>query len=987
MSRSAPSAGLDRKDSCTSTQDGLKLIELLQNFLVRQNEQVESLKSRISTLETERDFFIEKYHKLKATCANAIADTKDAESQTNVIDDYLTIVNNCTRKANSVVDEDSIEGKERKAVIQEMEIQEAQLRISESFSSGDVDDVTDGKDSEQYVKDKYETKSNIDSDDSSVKPGKALKSGGERRSMPSPVQAKLSTKRGSHVKRQNSKGRVDMDYVLSPDLKQVTVDLLANKYGGRDKANNAARIIQEYYRHWVFSKSFKRMRAYSEKRKRSITRPPMKSFEEDQLVGKSMIHNMENPVMIVDLTDEREENDDGKEFQSAYEYNEDASYKRTFSLDRKLPTKEDRNRTLSLSDEGRKRLTLSADSTFYCGQPSQGMVEKEILLASSVPMTKIDAIEDVEEPEVKKGDKNVEKLIQNNHHAKLDRCESSDSYEIIDEKQVLQVIVRLNDELSTGSCSSETSVSSESQPLNKNQSLNMSESSIFYDDEQYPPTVDKSRKWRYRIGINLFNNKPEDGIGYLVDNELLGDMPKSIAEFLRKETSISKQKISEYFGKHRKERNRQVLQEFATSFDFSGKEIDEALRQFQSYFKLTGEAQSIERFLQVFSERYVQCNPDGISTSVDTVLLLSFAMAMLNTDQHNENVKRRMTLEDFISNLRGTDDGKDFNPALLANIYNRIQKNEFSTGADHITQLRQIEQSFTGKIPTIAASQRQFVKLYTLHEVYDHNKAERVHFRLAFLFNDLLLLAKPRAKPISHGGGHNFSHKVSYDLLGMQLAQFDNEHYKYGVFLQRKIDEKIIARFSLNDEKTRRNFTEDLDDCIRETTGMNNIRIALSKTKQMPRANLTQSMTLGRKKMKKPKGVDDAISLLGVNMNSLETENLSKNRASSMLDISEATSDTESEPALRRSTSSTSLDTSGLSTNSKHASLPRMTNKAALIQKSPNSAHRRSFFGFSRRRKTSLEKSESTGTLERRREVGLSTFFHAEENLDEERET
>ena len=52
-------------------------------------------------------------------------------------------------------------------------------------------------------------------------------------------------RRGStHIKRQNSKGRVDM-YQLSPDLQAVTVDLLANKYGGKEKANNAARVIQE----------------------------------------------------------------------------------------------------------------------------------------------------------------------------------------------------------------------------------------------------------------------------------------------------------------------------------------------------------------------------------------------------------------------------------------------------------------------------------------------------------------------------------------------------------------------------------------------------------------------------------------------------------------------------------------------------------------------------------------------------------------------
>ena len=47
----------------------------------------------------------------------------------------------------------------------------------------------------------------------------------------------------------------------------------------------------------------------------------------------------------------------------------------------------------------------------------------------------------------------------------------------------------------------------------------------------------------------------------------------------------------------------------------------------------------------------------------------------------------------------GTDDGQDFPQEMLHGIFTRIQKNEFSTGGDHMTQLKQIEQSFIGKIP------------------------------------------------------------------------------------------------------------------------------------------------------------------------------------------------------------------------------------------------------------------------------------------------
>ena len=61
--------------------------------------------------------------------------------------------------------------------------------------------------------------------------------------------------------------------------------------------------------------------------------------------------------------------------------------------------------------------------------------------------------------------------------------------------------------------------------------------------------------------------------------------------------------------------------------------------------------------LQVFSDRYVECNPGKVTDNPDAILLLAFALAMLNTDLHNQNVKCRMTIEDFIKNLRGADNG------------------------------------------------------------------------------------------------------------------------------------------------------------------------------------------------------------------------------------------------------------------------------------------------------------------------------------------
>ena len=49
---------------------------------------------------------------------------------------------------------------------------------------------------------------------------------------------------------------------------------------------------------------------------------------------------------------------------------------------------------------------------------------------------------------------------------------------------------------------------------------------------------------------------------------------------------------------------------------------------------------------------------------------------MLNTDQHNPQVKRRMSFQDYSRNVRGLNSGEDFSPEYLQSIYSAIQQNE-----------------------------------------------------------------------------------------------------------------------------------------------------------------------------------------------------------------------------------------------------------------------------------------------------------------------
>lgn len=81
-----------------------------------------------------------------------------------------------------------------------------------------------------------------------------------------------------------------------------------------------------------------------------------------------------------------------------------------------------------------------------------------------------------------------------------------------------------------------------------------------------------------------------------------------------------------------------MLDEFAQTFDFSNMGIDAALRVFLECFRLPGESQKIHRIVEAFADRYYQ-QSKGILASKDAAFVLSYSVIMLNTDQHNKQVR------------------------------------------------------------------------------------------------------------------------------------------------------------------------------------------------------------------------------------------------------------------------------------------------------------------------------------------------------------
>lgn len=63
---------------------------------------------------------------------------------------------------------------------------------------------------------------------------------------------------------------------------------------------------------------------------------------------------------------------------------------------------------------------------------------------------------------------------------------------------------------------------------------------------------------------------------------------------------------------------------------------------FLNGFRLPGEAQKIDRLMEKFAERYVNCNTEAFK-SADVAYVLAYSVIMLNTDAHNPQVKAKMS--------------------------------------------------------------------------------------------------------------------------------------------------------------------------------------------------------------------------------------------------------------------------------------------------------------------------------------------------------
>ncbi|KAK4046649.1 GDP/GTP exchange factor for ARF [Microbotryomycetes sp. JL201] len=198
----------------------------------------------------------------------------------------------------------------------------------------------------------------------------------------------------------------------------------------------------------------------------------------------------------------------------------------------------------------------------------------------------------------------------------------------------------------------------------------------------------KSRKQILLQGAAEFNLKPKVGIKFLEDHGVIYSDPtmtreESLARFFKTTPRLDKKLLGDFISRPDQI---DVLRAFMRLMDFKGKIICDAMREMLEAFRLPGEAQQIARITETFAEVYFETKPAEIR-SQDAVYVLAYSVILLNTDLHNPQVRKRMDITAYSRNLRGVNDGQDFDPEYLKSIYDSIRKREIVLPEEHQNQV------------------------------------------------------------------------------------------------------------------------------------------------------------------------------------------------------------------------------------------------------------------------------------------------------------
>lgn len=191
----------------------------------------------------------------------------------------------------------------------------------------------------------------------------------------------------------------------------------------------------------------------------------------------------------------------------------------------------------------------------------------------------------------------------------------------------------------------------------------------------------KHRKSALTAAIREFNYNAKHGLPRLLrEGFIKSEKPEDVAAFFLTADGLNKATVGEYLGGS-DEYRQQVMHAFVDLLDFKGLGFVAALRKFLQTFRLPGEAQQIDRILLKFANRFTDLNPEVFSNA-EVAYILAYSVMLLNTDQHNKDIKKRMTVQEFIRNNRGINNHSDLPDKFLTDIYNEIKEDEITLASE-----------------------------------------------------------------------------------------------------------------------------------------------------------------------------------------------------------------------------------------------------------------------------------------------------------------
>lgn len=184
----------------------------------------------------------------------------------------------------------------------------------------------------------------------------------------------------------------------------------------------------------------------------------------------------------------------------------------------------------------------------------------------------------------------------------------------------------------------------------------------------------KTTKNLLQNGIKMFNIKPQKGIEYLINENVIMSSANDVATFLFNEERLDKVKIGELLGEF-DDFYKNVMYSYVEKFNFKNQNFVKCLRKFLRTFRLPGESQKIDRLMEKFSSHYFAQNPNhNIFNSADVAYILAYSIIMLTTDLHNPQVKNKMQKDQYVQMNKGINNGENLPKDYLEAIYDDIHK-------------------------------------------------------------------------------------------------------------------------------------------------------------------------------------------------------------------------------------------------------------------------------------------------------------------------